>query len=344
MAKFWYPKTCSERLGCILETSDPATLTGIAKTCVGHANDFNRFIGIPVFTGLNSLAPITGDQDVYDDIVTQNIAGTQESPTVPFLVLDEMRIGSTAGLGFTDMLVIYESSLHASGVSGEAAPDEAALAASFTSIKAANPGVTRVCLDQESWWTNGIIDGAHIPYYLTLIDVAHDFWPDVGIYSGIPERATSWLTGSGSYTDPASQNGIRFASWRSRCSANQQIFDAVNTIYPSIYYINPVYNNATHRDNWFQEHQNLIEELAPGKPAYYFMWPRIHNSVNSATPYIDSAYWRASLNKVYTMNPNGGLVVWLESANADPRTESPVPGWWTETLDFLSDNSIEEEA
>ena len=336
---FWYPKTCSEDHGCILHISGPSTLTGIAKTCIGHAtSQFGRQVGLPNFAGLFSQPTITGDSTAFSAIVTQNIAGTEETTTRPFLAFDEMRIGSVSGTGLTDLLMVYQSAITAPGDSGDTDPPNVSfLNTTFTNLKNASPSVERVVFDQEGWWDGNVIPANRIQFYLTLIETAKNYWADVGVYSGIPERYTGHLTGG-------SANAQRKANWIARNGSLQQIWDAVNSVYPSFYFINPTHNNATLRDQWYQDNLDVCEQFAPGKPVYPVFWPRVHQSVDPNMPYIGGTYFRSAINYIYTNNPTGGLTMWLQAGNADPRQENPVPDWWTELVDFLSDNSIQAES
>ena len=77
MPIFWYPNTCSEDCGCILQVeNDMNDLVAIAKTCTGHAQtQWGRSVALNV---QNPQAAGAGDQGRFNAIVAQNIAGTKE--------------------------------------------------------------------------------------------------------------------------------------------------------------------------------------------------------------------------------------------------------------------------
>jgi hypothetical protein len=240
-----------------------------------------------------------------------------------FTLYNEMK--SVPSLPLPDILVIYEGQLHASGVSGEAAPDPAFLRQSFASIKAANPGVTMVILDQESWWTNGRVEPAQVPWYVTLVNVAKEFWADVGLY-GFPERYTGFLTGS------AADNPLRLDSWKNRQAP--EISAAVTFFCPSFYFINPVHNNETKRNLWIDTYVDWCNPAGvPSQRIVPFLWPRIHGSVDPTTPWVDGPTWRSTLNKVRERCQ--GAVIFGRSGNDDPDPRPSTP-WWLETEAFLA--------
>jgi hypothetical protein len=366
---YWYPKTCSEDQGCILQLSGPSTLSGIAKTCIGHSETatFGRQIGLPQYAGLFPQATVTGDDTAFAAIQTQNIAGTEQtigggSGLRPFLVFDELRISPPATPSeMTPILVVYQGSLTAPGDDPNVDPPNVTfLRSSFQSIKDNNPGVTRMCFDQEGWWEGQAIPQSRIQFFLTVIDVAHEYWPDVGIYSGLPERYTGYLTVTG-------QTRIdRYNSWVTRNSGLQQLWDAVNTIYPSVYYLNPTHpeyangveiGHTTERDLWYEDTQAICNMFAPGKPVYYFMGLSYHISipVSERAPGTDAnfaavpaAYWRSTMDKIYSLRSEGatGIVLWQTSGQDDPRTYvgGTAQACWAQIEDFIADNSITAES
>jgi hypothetical protein len=245
------------------------------------------------------------------------------NPKPAFTLYNEMK--SVPSLPLPDILVIYEGQLHASGVSGEAAPDPAFLRQSFAAIKAANPGVTMVVLDQESWWTNGRVEPAQVPWYVTLVNVAKEFWSDVGLY-GFPERYTGFLTGS------AADNPLRLDSWKNRQAP--EIAAAVTFFCPSFYFINPVHNNETKRNLWIDTYVDWCNPAGvPSQRIVPFLWPRIHGSVDPTTPWVDGPTWRSTLNKVRERCQ--GAVIFGRSGNDDPDPRPSTP-WWLETEAFLA--------
>lgn len=331
--KYWYPRTCSEDQGCILENTSPTVMSGLSKTCHGHKGDFGRSIGIPAFTGLAHNAPITGDQAVYDAILANNIAGTEE-PLPAFKLYDELRYADLTSFGMGPILVIYESSMHPSGSSATLPPNISFLQTAFQNIKNANPGVTRVCLDYEAWGGNGAIPTQSIQYYVDLVTVAHDYWPDVGVYSTVPERYTLYLNFATTHATYIQ----RKADWTARCASLGPIWDVVNTIYPSYYYINPVYNNWTKMLDWLNANDAIIESNAPGKNNLAFLWPRVHNSVDATTPYIDGTHFRNTLD--FLLTHADGAVLWDAVAEPSVLGITPEPAWWTQAKDFVTDNGI----
>jgi hypothetical protein len=238
-----------------------------------------------------------------------------------FTLFNEMKSAPT--LPLPPVLVIYEGSLHASGVSGTAAPDPAFLRQSFAQIKADNPGVTSVILDQESWWTSGRVEPAQVPWYVTLVNVAKEFWPDVGLY-GFPERYTGFLTGT------AADNVTRLAAWKARQAP--EITAAVTMFVPSFYFINPVHNNEAKRDLWIDTYVDWCE-AQNDKPIVPFVWPRVHMSVDPTTPWIDAPTWRSTLDKIYERCD--GAVIFGRSGGEDPDPRPSLP-WWLETEAFLA--------
>lgn len=79
MPTFWYPDTCSEDQGCIMQVDDGmTTLVAIAKTCTGHAQtQWGRSIATDL---QNPQAAGAGDQGRFNAILAQNKAGTREPP------------------------------------------------------------------------------------------------------------------------------------------------------------------------------------------------------------------------------------------------------------------------
>jgi hypothetical protein len=249
-----------------------------------------------------------------------------------FLTFDEARAGDLTPYGLMPILVAYESSFFPGSVTqaqrATTAPDPVFLDGAFADIKANNPGVNRIVLDLEAWplVANGVVNQTVVGWYVTLINSAKAHFADVGLYGELPERYTLYMTGT------ASENITRRANWFTRASELQPMWDAVTTIYPSIYYINPVHNNATKRDLWYTDIAEMCEQFAPGKKVIPFMWPRVHVSVDSNKPYIDGDYWLASLNKVHELFD--GYVLWLESEEPDLDTIVPEPLWWTRLKEF----------
>lgn len=336
MAKFWLPRTCSENHGCIFEVS-VTTLTGISKTCMGHSGDFGRTIGVPS-NGIIHNNPISGDQAIFDTIRTQNRAGTEEIVVPEFIAFDQLRFGDLSAFGMTPLLTLYQSQTHPGG-DQSLPPNPTFINNSFASIAAANPGVTRVCIDLEGYYQGGgsqAIPADKIQHFVDFVDIAHDYWPDVGLYAGIPERYTGHLIPG---LAPATALS-RYNSWVARNDSYQPIWDVVNSIYPSLYYINPTHNNATQRDQWYDDNINISHMFAPGKPIYPFMWPTYHPSLPAEFDGldVDGDYWRASLEKLYLIAD--GISFWEVSSHPDARTQNPVPAWWTQTVDFLDDKGI----
>jgi hypothetical protein len=249
-----------------------------------------------------------------------------------FIAFDQGRIGDLSADGFTDLLTVYESSMVKPGDANTDPPDAAFLNTFFSGLKAANPTVNRVCLDYEAWSlitgsTASSVNATVVGYYVTLVNAAKAHFSDVGLYGEIPERYTNYLN----YPPTHATHISRKNSWFSRNALMQDIWDAVDTIYPSCYYINPVHTDAADRDLWLTDQATLCSTHAPGKKAYTFLWPRVHTSVDPAETYINGDYYAATLDKVFELFD--GYVLWLFSADVHPETVSPVPLWWTRTLE-----------
>jgi hypothetical protein len=77
MPTFWYPNTCSEDCGCILQIEEAqVTLVAIAKTCTGHAqSQWGRSVALNL---ANPQAAQAGDQGRFTAIVQQNKNGQKE--------------------------------------------------------------------------------------------------------------------------------------------------------------------------------------------------------------------------------------------------------------------------
>jgi hypothetical protein len=79
MPNFWYPNTCSETTGCIIQVDDGMTeMIGLAKTCTGHAqSQWGRSVALSV---ADPQAAQAGDQGRFTAIVQQNRNGQVEPP------------------------------------------------------------------------------------------------------------------------------------------------------------------------------------------------------------------------------------------------------------------------
>lgn len=272
--------------------------------------------------------------DLNAVIVTLNARiADLESQLDVFTIYDEMRIGDTPQ-NMQPILFIYEHSLYPSGGSPTAAPDPAFLRSQFTNIKTANAGATMVVIDHEALFPGG--DGSGVitnPQYLvTILTIAREFWPDVSLYS-YPTRYYGFANPN---SDPTRYDGLV-----SRTQATQAITDQCTFLSPSFYYLNPIHDNAVNRDNWINKYIDLCELVAPGKRIIPVILPRYHSSLASvpgyeswAQQYVDGDYWLATMQTIKARCP--GLTIWMGTSNPDPRTESPVPLWWTRTVAFAA--------
>lgn len=258
------------------------------------------------------------------------------SLALAFLMFDEGRIGDISMYGFLDLEVIYENAMVAPGDANTDPPDAAFLNTFFANYAADNPSINSIVLDYEAW--NLITDNnsptgvssTAVGYYVTLLNAAKAHFTNVGLYGEVPERYTLYLNFPPGHPTFVS----RRANWFARAILLQNIWDLVDTIWPSFYYINPVYVNEDDRDMWYEDSFEMIGlRASASKPSYPFMWPRIHNSVDPAMPYISGPYWRSSLEKLRAVGYEG-FALWLFSSDVDPRTLTPVPAWWLETVDF----------
>lgn len=261
------------------------------------------------------------------------VGGAVEPPQI-FLMFDEARIGDISEFGFLDLLVVYQSSMVAPGEAATDPPNLTFLDGFFADLKTNNPSVEQIVLDHEAWTlitgaTATSVNTTTVGWYVDLVSAAQAHFGDVGLYGEVPERYTLYLN-----FPPGDPTFVtRRANWFSRAAIMQPMWDQVSTLWPSLYYINPVYNNVADRDMWYADNLEMCGQFAPGKHVYAFMWPRIHNSVDPATPYIDGQYWYDSLNQLLSLEYSG-FALWLFSADVDPRTLTPVPDWWTKMVEF----------
>lgn len=251
-----------------------------------------------------------------------------------FLLFDEFRIGDISQYGFVDIHVVYESAMVAPGDADTDPPDPVYLDGFFQDLRA-DLGDIRLCLDYEQWMlisASGSATGVNLTalqYYITLVNAAKAHFTDVGLYGELSERYTGFLTGS-----PA-DNITRLANWKSRAIQMQPLWDIVDTVYPSFYFINPVDDNEADRDLWYSENLSVIQLRAPGRLIIPFMWPRIHSSVNPNIPFAPGPYWRSSLESLRSLGYDG-FAGWMQAGDTDPRILNPVPDWWTETVAFAA--------
>jgi predicted nucleic acid-binding Zn-ribbon protein len=289
----------------------------------------------------NTIAVLNGTIEARDlaivDLNQQNTnlqaqieALLGQLPGETFLTFDEARAGNLSSFGLQDILVIYESAMVKPATAATAAPDAAWLDTAFANIKAANPTVNRVVLDYETWAlvSSGVVNTTAVGWYVTLINAAKAHFSDVGLYGEIPERYYLYLNyPPGHATHISRKNG-----WFSRAAQMQPIWDAVNSVYPSVYYLNPVHTDAADRDLWYTDIAAMCAQFAPGKKVIPFFWPRVHPSEDPTKPWINGDYWLASLTKAHELFD--GYVLWLESEEPDLSTISPEPLWWTRTKEF----------
>ena len=258
-------------------------------------------------------------------------------PAPSFLLLDEFRYGDLSHLGFIDLYTLYESNMIAPGDDQLDPPDAAFLNDLFAEL-ADELGADRpICLDYEAWdiVTNPSsptgISTTVVGYYETLITACKNHFNDVGLYGEIPERHTLYLIPPAG--DP--QIAIRRNNWFSRAAMMQPMWDLVDTLYPSFYYINPVHNNLTKFETWMDDNKAMCDQFAPGKPAYPFLWPKIHPSMDPDMPFVSGPYWRASLEKQRSVGFQG-FTGWAHSADPPPDTLNPVPAFWNEMIAFAA--------
>lgn len=253
-------------------------------------------------------------------------------PPPSFIMFDEFRYRDLSHLGFQDIFFQYQSGMVAPGDQATDPPDPAYLDDFFAQQAAANPGVNRIVLDYEAW--DITIDASAtginttvVGWYVTLINAAKAHFSDVGMYGELTERYTGWLTG-GPISPMSATNAARLADWKSRSDMMQPMWDVVDTIYPSFYYINPTHNDAAKRDFWYQ--QNLIEchRKAPGKKVYCVLGPKYHISTQTDpdNPWIPGQWWRDSLETVLAAGYDG-FVGWDVAGQTDPYLLNPIPDW-----------------
>lgn len=261
-------------------------------------------------------------------------------PGETFLAFDEMRAGDHSSLGYQDPLVIYESAFFPNNVTeaqrATTPPDPAFLDDQFAEIKSNNPNTDRIILDLERWpmVANGVVNTTVVGWYVTLVNACKAHFSDVGLYGEIPERYTLYLNyPAGHATHISRKNG-----WFSRAAQMQPLWDAIDTVYPSVYFINPVHADAAKCDLWYTDIATMCKQFAPGKKAILFMGPRYHPSVDPDLNWIDGDYWYARLNKVYELFD--GYVLWMKSDQPDLSTYNPEPLWWTLTKQFQAEKGL----
>jgi hypothetical protein len=250
-----------------------------------------------------------------------------------FIANDQARIGDISAEGFTFLETIYESRMVAPGDNAATSPPNSAFLHAFFSDLLAEIGDVPLCLDYEAWLLTTDINSPSgvsstvVGWYVTLLNIAKTYFSNVGMYGEVPERATIYLNypvGHATYT-------LRRNNWFARNALMQPIWDAADVIYPSFYYIAPIHADAAKFDLWMADNRLLCDTHAPGKKVYPFLWPRIHNSVDPLMPYINGDYYAHSLDKMYELFH--GYTLWLFSTDVHPETVSPVPLWWTRTLE-----------
>lgn len=258
-----------------------------------------------------------------------------------FLLWDEGRIGDISMHGYLDLDVIYEASMIAPGDNQQSPPNSAFLNAFFLELRdgdgGSNPGIgnVHIVLDYEAWLMVSDINSptgvnqTMVQRYVTLINIAKQYFTQVSLYDSCPERASIYLN----FPPGHPTFELRRNNWMSRCALMTALWNVITAVWPSLYYIAPVHQNEDDRDMWYEDNLLICQTNAPGKKVYPFLWPRIHNSVDPAMPYISGPYWRSSLEKLRALGYDG-YALWLFSGDVDPRTLTPVPAWWLETVDF----------
>lgn len=254
----------------------------------------------------------------------------------PFKCYSEYRAipdGDLPAMNRTRVLMLGNNAAQIPDGSGPDSPhDEARLRANFAAMKAANPWADMVILDDESRWTGMAISQEALPNYVTLVNIAKEFWPEVYVY-GFPERYFAFLTAAGALTDPASESYARKQALFSRIAALQPLTDVVTGWCASFYYRNPVHHDVAKLRTWIQTYGEMRALFAPGKPMLGTFWPR---DPDGGGGWISGAIHRAALEEAKKVC--SGFVLFGRSGgkDPDPRTLSPVPDWWIEDQAFVA--------
>jgi hypothetical protein len=261
-------------------------------------------------------------------------------PGDAFVSFDEMRIGDVSMHGFQDLLVVYENSMVRPGDANTAPPNAAFLNTYFGNLKAANPTVNRIVLDYETW---ALTTGSNstlaanmtvVGYYVTLVNAAKAHFSDVGLYGEIPTRQFAYLNYPvGHATYVSRKNAVDAVN-----AAMQPIWDAVDTIYPSLYLLSPVHNNESKLDLWLTDNATACATHAAGKKVYPFVQPANHPSLGLPEHWMPGDYWYGLLNKVY--DRFDGYALWLDGGETHPENDVPVPDWWPYTLQFQGERGL----
>jgi hypothetical protein len=239
------------------------------------------------------------------------------NPAPRFTVYNEMK--SVPSLPRTPIRFIYENELIAPGETRLMPPNVDHLRSKFAQIKANEPETTMVVLDQEGWLPtgSGASQIAHPEYYVTLLNVAREFWSDVSVYS-YPKRYYGFVTGS------AAENVTRYNTLVVHTQETQQITDLCTFLCPSFYVPTAIEDDAD-RAAWMNGYFDLCELVAPGKAIIPTLWPRFHTH---PADWLTGPIWDDMIRRIHARPSCKGYIIFGRSGGDDPDPRPLNLPWW----------------
>ena len=236
---------------------------------------------------------------------------------VQFTTYNEMK--SVPSLPLPPIRFIYENELIAPGETRYMPPNVDHLRAKFASIKANEPDVKMVVLDQEGWLPGGSGSAQieHPEYFVTLLTVAHEFWDEVSQYS-YPKRYYGFVTGS-----PA-ENETRYNTLVAHTQATQEITDLCTFLCPS-FYVPTAIEDPNKRAKWMDGYFALCELVAPGKDIIPTLWPRFHSH---PADWLTGPIWDEMIRRIYARQSCMGYIIFGRSGGDDPDPRPLNLPWW----------------
>jgi len=236
---------------------------------------------------------------------------------VQFTTYNEMK--SVPSLPLPPIRFIYENELIAPGETRYMPPNVDHLRAKFAQIKANEPDVKMVVLDQEGWLPGGSGSAQieHPEYFVTLLTVAHEFWDEVSQYS-YPKRYYGFVTGS-----PA-ENETRYNTLVAHTQQTQEITDLCTFLCPS-FYVPTAIEDPTKRAKWMDGYFSLCELVAPGKDIIPTLWPRFHSH---PADWLTGPIWDEMIRRIYARQSCMGYIIFGRSGGDDPDPRPLNLPWW----------------
>lgn len=188
---------------------------------------------------------------------------------------------------------------------------------------ASSKGITNLCINIEHWPLEGSDSEieSSIDRFIKLINWIKEVDPDmqVGFYGVPPIRKFGMST--------KDKDSATYQEWVDMNLKLQRLANNVDAFYPSLY----TYNDD--REKWVTEaiaQTDVLEQLAPGKPVYFFMWPEYHPYLDEfAGKLLETNYWKVQ-QKTARKFANG-YVVWTPSRMEWNNDYS----WWVATRRFM---------